>query len=512
MELAFHPDPGAREPVYRQLAGHLQALIEGGHLAPGQQLPPSRALAASLGVSRNTVNGAYSLLADGEWITSHVGRGTFVAARPPAATRCHRVPAGRNRTDARSGQGAGPGPNWDALFAQRAARLDRPRVLDMRASVRFDFRAGQADPSGLPLRALRRCIGRALEEDLPHFANASDARGWGPLREAIAARLVARGILCEPADVLVTSGAQQGLDLVARALLEAGDTVAVERPGYFGAEWVFRRAGAHLLPIPVDGQGLCVDELERQSALRPAKLVYCTPAVQAPTGVTLCASRRATLLRLAETHGIPVVEDDYDGDMRLDEPIVPALKTRDEAGHVITIGTFSKAVFPTLRLGYVVGARPLMQRLTELKLSSDMGTSHLEQAALARWIGSGGLDRHVRTTRRQVGERIDAALDAIAHELPAGTHVRRPAGGHALWVRLPEALEPSALRAEAVAADLAWSPTDAFLPGPEGDRYLMLSVAVLPPGEVREGIARLGQAVRNVQAGARAGASQASQR
>ncbi len=488
MELAFQPDPGAPEPVYRQLASYLQSLIERGHLAAAQKLPPTRTLAASLGVSRNTVNGAFALLADGEWITSHVGRGTFVAARPPSGL-----------VESPERAASGSGPSWESLFAERSDRLPHPRLLDRRTHVRFDFRSGKADPSGLPLRALRRCIGRALEEDLPHFANATDPRGWAPLREAIAARLVARGILCDADDVLVTAGAQQGLDLIARALLEPGDTVAIERPGYFGAEWCFRRAGASLLPIPVDADGLCTEELARQLTRRPAKLVYCTPAVQAPTGVTMSDERRTHLLAIAERVGIPILEDDYDGDMRLEEPIVPALKTRDAAGHVVTVGTFSKAVFPTLRIGYAVGPRALMRRLAELKMNTDLGTSHLEQAALARWIDTGGLDRHVRATRREVSDRMDAALETIAETFPANTFVRRPAGGHALWIQLPEGIDPVALQNEAFAAGFSWSPTDAFLAGPDGDRYLMLSVAVLPSGEIREGMARLGEILQRIQ-------------
>ncbi len=492
MELAFRSDPALDVPVYRQLAAHLQGLIEVGRLVAGQKLPPSREMAASLALSRNTVNGAYQLLADGEWVQSHVGRGTFVAARPLGSLALEPRPE-LSRRDTEPHAFA-----WQGLFSARARTTRLPPSLDPRTDVRFDFRAGKADPSGLPLRALRKFLGRALEDDLSQFANAGDPRGWAPLRQALASRLVARGIVCDVDDVLITSGAQQGLDLVSRVLLDPGDFVAIERPGYFGADWTFGAAGAHAIPIPVDEEGLRTDELASVLRSRRLKLVYCTPAVQAPTGVTLSDPRRAELLELAEAYQVPILEDDYDGDMRLAEPIVPALKTLDRAGQVITIGTFSKAIFPTLRIGYVVGARRLISRLAIAKLAADMGTSHLEQAALARWIESGGLDRHVRATRREVGERIDAALEAIASEMPPGTRVRRPAGGHSLWLTLPSGIDPTALRSEAWAADISWSPTEAFLSGPEAGDYLMLSVAMLTPGEVREGIARIGEVARKL--------------
>ena len=488
MEIAFRPDPARTDPVYRQLAGHLGSLISSGQLPAGTKLPPSRELARSLGISRNTVNGAYQVLADGEWVVAHVGRGTFVADRPRVAA----VPSPDAGSHARAFL-------WEGLFAAQPRRPERISI-DRRPSVRFDFRGGRVDVDALPVRALRECFAGALANDLGELANNPDPRGWGPLREVIASRLVARGIRCEADEIVITSGAQQALDLLSRVLLDPGEAAATERPGYFGAEWAFRAVGAHAVPIPVDEEGLRTDALAQVLRGRRLKLVYCTPAVQSPTGVTLSDARREELLALAEAHQLPILEDDYDGDMRLAEPIVPALKTLDSVGQVITVGTFAKAVFPTLRIGYVVGAHPLVRRLAEAKLTADMGTGHLAQAALARWIANGGLDRHVRATRRDTAERIDAVMEAIAEEMPEGTEVARPAGGHAVWVKLPPEVDPDALRNEAWANDLSWSPPETFLPGQEGAGFLHLSVALLPPGDVREGIARLGQIARRLAA------------
>jgi GntR family transcriptional regulator/MocR family aminotransferase len=483
LEFAFRPDRSRGAPIYRQLADRIAGWIAAGRLQPGTRLPASRELASALGLSRNTVNLAYQALADAELVTAHVGQGTFVArsagSRPGAALDS---PPARPRAFV-----------WESLLAGRAqlARVPwPPSQLEPAQGANFDFRLGRVDAGGFPRRELKRCFAEVLDEDLPRLAGAPDPRGWSPLRDAIARRLVARGISCDAEQVVVTSGAQQALDLLARLLIDPGDFAAVEDPGYFGARLAFRAAEAHLLPIPVDGQGLRVDALERALRSRRVKLVYATPAVQCPTGVSLSEGRRAELLALAENHQTPVIEDDYDGELRHEGPVVPALKTRDEAGQVITIGTFSKAVLPGLRIGYVVAAPELMSRLGEAKLTADFGTSALEQAALTRWITSGGLDRHVRRLRHDLRTRVQVAGKALA-EMPPGTVHHPPAGGHALWIQLPEGLDPRALRARAARAGVILDDPSHFAASGKAPAAIALSIVGQEVPELREGIARL---------------------
>lgn len=498
LELAFRPDPATAEPLYRQLASYLQALIESGRLRAGQKLPATRALAGALGLSRNTVNLAYQGLIDGDWLRAHVGQGTFVAERPELP----RAAPGPGR------DALAPEVVWEALLAKRARAAAVPAALRGPAptSVRFDLRSGRVDPEAIAVGDLRRAFARALERDVSALADPPSARGWPPLREAIARSLVARGVVCGAEDVMVTNGVQQGLDLLAQVLVDPGDIVAVEDPGYFGAALAFRAAGASLVPIGVDDEGIRVDALARVAARRPVKLVYTTPAVQYPTGVSMSDARREALLALADRHTMAVLEDDYDGELRLDDPIVPALKARDTRGHVVYLGTFSKALFPGLRLGYVVAPPALQRALARAKLRTDFGTSTLDQAALTEWLESGAHERHVRRVRRHIATQLDAALDALAREMPEGTRFNAPAGGNQIWVTLPPGVDPALARHLALEAGVFAPGGEAFHLDGDGAEHLSICVARLAPGEVREAVARLADATRSAAAGGATGA------
>jgi GntR family transcriptional regulator/MocR family aminotransferase len=486
LDLVFRPDPKGPEPLHRQLESRLRALMAAGRLGPGQKLPATRELALAAGVGRNTVTQAYASLAEAGLVSAHVGQGTFVARRPGA-------PAG-----------AGPAPArgfvWESLFAatSRPPRLPRPAAAS-EPRVRFDFRAGRVDGAALPRDALRRAFARATRE-LGTLANAMDPFGLHALREEIARALVGRGVECGAADVLVTAGAQQALDLVARALLEPGDAVAVEQPGYFGAALAFEGRGATLVPIGVDGEGLRTDELARALRARRVKLVYVTPAVQCPTGVVLSPGRRAALLALADEHQAPILEDDYDAQLRLGARSTPALAASDPAGQVIHVGTFSKALFPGLRIGYVVAAPPLRERLAQGALASSFGASPLAQALLVELVRGGALGRHVRRMRRAYAEREAALAEALADALPEGASFVRPAGGTCLWLTLPPAIAAAGVHERARAAGIAYARGESFFLDGRGAEHVLLSFACHPPAELARGARELGAIVRDARA------------
>ncbi len=490
LELAFSPDRRAQDPVYRQLADHLGALIEANRLRAGEKLPASRELASALGVSRNTVNQAYQALIDRDLLRAHVGQGTFVnrvAGRPPQLADL----AEPTRKFV-----------WESLLSgpARALTLGRSEVHPHVAP--YDFRPGRVDPESLPLAELRRIHGRVIETQGAALANHLDARGLGALREALAIALGARGIWCTADDVLVTSGAQPALDGIARVLLDPDDAVALECPGYFGADLAFRAARAHRIPISVDEHGLRTDDLERVLDRQRLKLIYTTPAVQAPTGVALKDARRERLLDLAEATHTPIVEDDYDGELRVGDPVRPALKTRDTRGQVIYVGTFSKALFPSLRLGYVVAARPFLERLASAQFAAQLSVPALEQAVLAEWMVSDSYARHVRRVRRDISLRIEAGLEALATEMPEGTGVRAPAGGSGLWITLPQGLDADALRRTARESGVLLTPGRYYTTGDSTLESLAssfsLAVGAVSEGDVREGIARLGAAAHKL--------------
>ncbi len=480
--------------MHRQLESLLRALIAAGRLGPGQKLPATRELALAAGVGRNTVTQAYATLAEAGLVSAHVGQGTFVVRRSGG-------PAGGAPTPAR-------GFVWESLFAAtgRAPRLPRdisareprlPRDDSARQPrLRFDFRPGRVDGAALPRDALRRAFARATRE-LGTLANSMDPFGLRALREEIARALVGRGVECGADDVLVSAGAQQALDLVARALLEPGDAVAIEQPGYFGAALAFGGRGATLVPVGVDGEGLRTDELARVLRARRVKFVYVTPAVQCPTGVVMSAQRRADLLALADEHQAPILEDDYDAQLRLGARTTPALAASDAAGRVIHVGTVSKALFPGLRLGYVVAAPRLRERLALDALASCFGVSPLVQALLLELVRVGALERHVRRMRRAYAEREAAFAEALAGALPGGASFVRPAGGTSLWLTLAPAIDAEAVHERARAAGIAYGRGEAFFLDGRGAEHLLLSFACHPPAELARGARELGALVRD---------------
>lgn len=488
LDLLFRPDPHSEMPVYRQLAEHLIGLIDAGRLRPGERLPASRELAAALGLARNTVSRALDSLAAAGLLDAHVGRGTFVQPRAP---RLRDAAQGRPTSDpVRSFA-------WPALVSARARGLRPPVDLARRfeqGALRFDFRPGRVDPAALPIPELQGAWQRALGR-LPEHVNEIQPFGHAPLRTALASALGARGIACGPDEILVTGGAQQAFDLIARALVEPGDAVALEQPGWFGSALAFRAAGADLLGVAVDEEGLRVAELERLLRVRRPKLVVTTPAVQMPTGVTLSDARRAALLALADRAQLPIVEDDFEGELRLAGPARPALKTLDRGDQVLYVGTFSKALFPGLRLGYLVAARSLLGRLATLLFASTLQAPLVEQMAVAELLGSGLLEKHVRRARRRLAERLRAILDVLAAELPEA-RVREPAGGTCVWVELPPEVDLAALAAAGGARGVAFASGASCRLDGEGPPALLLSFAALDPDAIRTGVAELAAALR----------------
>lgn len=491
LDLAFQADRTTAEPLYRQLEQFLLELVHARRLAPGERLPASRELADRLGLSRNTVNQAYQALVDGGVLRARMGQGTFVAgiAGLAPATDAHAP-----RTFA-----------WQGLLARRVSAIALPRGIDRPGPAAVDFRAGRVDGPSLPVAELKRAYSQALSQS-EALAEAMDPRGCEPLRAGIARSLVARGIACSADEVAVVNGAQQALDLVARTLVDPGDAVALEQPGYFGAAAAFSACEAHLVGVGVDDQGLCVDDLARILRARRVKLLYATPAVQSPTGVALSKERRRALLELADAYQLPIVEDDYDSELRHGGPPVPALKNLDRAGQVIYVGTFSKALFAGLRIGYVVASPPLLARLTLTRWSADFNTNAVTQAALAQLLESGALERHVRRVRKLYALRRAALLAALGDQMPAGSRWVEPAGGNTVWLRLPDDVDVAAVHAAAAAAGIAYARGEAFAlaDGPaaqEAERHLLLSFARIPPERLAASVAALADCVRKAQPG-----------
>lgn len=494
LELAFTPDRDRTEPVYRQLRDYLRDLIAAERLPRGTKLPATRELATSLGLSRNTVAQAYDeLVADG-LAAAHVGQGTFVAAPVRPAD-------GRERRGAAATAAAEEAPRafaWSGLFALRTRSLSLPAGLAPRRGgrVRFDFRGGKIALDALPTAELRRVFAHVLATELSDVAAQQTPYGLATLRREVARYLVTRGIACGPEDVAIVNGAQQAIDLATRVLVDPGDSVVLEQPGYFGARVAFTAAQANVIPVDVDERGLDTDALARVLRTRRVKLIYTTPAAQSPTGVVLADDRRRALLALADEHQTPILEDDYDSELRYEGPPIAALKTIDRAGQVVYVGTFSKVLFPGLRVGYVVAALPLLEKMMLARWNSDVTTNTIGQAALAHLLATGGLTRHLKRVRVTYAARLAAMLRALAAAMPAGTTWTTPRGGHSVWITLPPRTDADALRQAALDAGLQYAPGDVFCGDGRGERHLALSFANHTPAEITAGIDLLATLLR----------------
>ena len=365
-----------------------------GRLPPGTGLPPSREMARRLEVSRNTVTSAYVRLESEGFLVGRVGAGTFVA--PSAGP-------GRLARSAPAGAPLRPLAIWDAV----------PDPTGPRRRGAFDFRLGTPDARLFPYAAWRRLLTRELRVGRLPSVGTVDSAGDVRLRQAIARHLgVARSVQAGADDVLVTSGAQQALDLVGRVLVEAGTPIAVEEPGYPLARRVFQSLGARITSVPVDAEGLVVDALP--SATR---LVYVTPSHQFPLGLPMSLPRRRELLAWAERRQAVIVEDDYDSEFRYGGRPLEPLQCLDRSGRVVYVGTFSKVLLPALRLGYLVAPASLRPALRKAKMVADLGGSSVVQAALAQLIDDGLLARHVRSARREYQARRDRLEAALVREL-----------------------------------------------------------------------------------------------
>lgn len=480
-------DRSSRVPLYLQIKNRLRDLILSGALPEGTQLPPERKLAATLGVTRGTVTNAYrELVADG-LAEARVGRGTVVR-RPSQAAASSPVPLS---------------PPWSELFAPQPRGLRDSLLRDLAHLARrpdtIALTAGVPAPELYPRTAFHQVLTALLRDGDPAALGPCPTEGHPPLREAIARRMAERGATVTPEQVLVTTGSQQGLDLLARAFLEAGDAVVVEAPTYLGALQAFSAAGARLLSVPLDAHGPRLDILDGLLARHRPKLIYTLPTFQNPSGVTQDLERRLGLLAVAARYGIPVVEDDPYGPLYFDAPPPPPLKALDQQGSVIYLSTFSKIVFPGLRLGWIAAPRPVIERLARIKQRTDLYGNTLAQWTTAAFIEAGHLDEHLTHVRPAYRRRRDTMMAALTEHCP-GLMYTTPAGGFNLWCRLPQGLKARALLAEAGRQGVVFAPGELFHADGNGEDALRLNFSAHSEAQIREAIARLGRAVEALQA------------
>ena len=476
-------------PLARQIQAHLERLISGRLLAPGVKLPATRELAHSLGVNRATVALAYEELVAAGWARAHVGQGTFVAGPPDGA-------------GATIAEAAAQPLNWSALLS-RSARIvesdgERARAAapgTVRDGV-ISFAGGMPDSGLFPTDAFRRALNEVVREEGESLLQYYPVGGYPPLRRYLATYLLRFGLEARAEDILIVNGSQQGFDLIARTLLDPGDAVAIEQPTYPRAMQVFRSFGASLLAVDRDDAGPRVDAFERLLERQAPKLFYCQPCAHNPTGLTIRRDVAMGLLAAAARHQVPVMEDGFDGSLYYGERPPAPLKALDRHGVVVYIGTFSKVLFPGLRLGWLVAPAPLAERLRAAKQLADLHTSALIQAAVHRFCERRLLDRHVARIAAEYRRRRDTLVASLKRRMPEDVTWTEPEGGFSLLVTLPAGLDAGALLARAHERGVAYTPGAAFWVDGSGERTLRLSFSSVPGGKIDEGVRRLGEVVR----------------
>ena len=459
-------------PLHRQIYDEWRRGILSGRFEPGQRLPSTRELATTLGVSRATVTAAYDQLVAEGYLDGHRGSGTYVCRELP-----EHVPAVARLAVERRGAP----PLRLSGFVERLGPV-RPRPVTPAGVI--DLSASGPDFDLFPFAVWGRLVRRHVRRLSPGlFRYAQDGTGHQPLREAIASYLRrARAVQCEADRVVVVSGSQQALDLCARVLVEPGDEVAVEEPGYPGARHLFAAVGARLRPVPVDADGAIVSAMPSA-----ARLACITPSHQFPLGVSLSLARRLDLLAWARARQAFVIEDDYDSEFRYSGSPLPALQGLGDSSRVVYLGTFSNAMFPGLRLGYLVLPTALVEPFVRAKWYADRHTASLEQAALADFIREGHFEQHIRRMRRAYKLRREALLDAIHRRFGGRAAIVGDAAGLHVVVRFADAdvLRRAARRGVALATTAAYYATRA--PGNE----VVLRFANLGVRAIQEGVRRL---------------------
>lgn len=476
------------QPAYVRLAEGLRRAILDGRFQPGERLPATRAVARALGIARNTVLEAYDQLTAEGYLVARHGSGTFVAPElPDRAFRARRPGTGSPPPGA-------PLPAQPAKFSAFARRLPAEDPVPPMGHGRlpFDFRYGTPSFAEFPLAEWRSLTRRILDYPPAELLGYGPAEGLPALRSALARYLQrSRGVRCSAEDLVIVNGSQQALDLAARVLLDPGDAVAMEEPGYSGARAVFEAAGAEIVPVRVDEEGIVVAELPER-----ARVVYVTPSHQFPTGAVLSAARRMELLAWAWRTGATIIEDDYDSEFRYAGRPLAALQGLDEAGRVVYTGTMSKVLLPALRLGYLVPPPTLKAAIARAKWLTDRHVALLYQAVLAAFIEEGHFERHLRRMRRVYARRRERLLSAIERHLGSRAAVRGTESGIHVMLELPGVDDSRAVVEAARAAGVGLHSAHIYYAGPPpSSASFVLGYSSLDEPAIEEGVARLGRVV-----------------
>ena len=469
--------PADGRPVYVRIAEQIRFAVARGAIVDGERLPAIREMAAQLGVNRDTISLAYDVLSREGLVEATVGRGTFIREQQPHTNATTFTPA-------------------FSPVVERLLDFNRARPGFGNVDGAAPLHSLTPDPSLYPVKEFQRSLNRALTKDGSELLVYGGHQGNQPLREVIAERLNEHGLGLEQDNVILCQGASQGISLAVQLYAQDGDWVAVEEPTYHNVLGVLTGLGLRATPVPMTPDGPDLRVLER-ALLRPeVKLFYTMPSFHNPMGTTTSHAHRRQLLAIANRTGKPVIEDAFEMDLRYDGRQVPPLAALDREGAVVHLFSFSKSLFPGVRVGSIAARGRSVEALLALKLSTDLSGVLILQAAVADFVRGGGYDRHLKRLRRTLKQRRDVLLESLAAEMPPGTKWTRPDGGYQIWVDLPGGLDSRAVLSDCQRAGVLFAPGYQFNHDGRPSNGLRLTTALACVDEIRRGVSALGTVVR----------------
>ena len=487
--MVFELSRATDAPLYAQIESKIISLIENGVLKPEEKLPATRDLAVSLNVHRNTVVQAYQELEVKGMVYSEVGRGTFVSKyATPKET------ASSEKDFSFQGLYA---ENWNAIDDSAMLALENVVRTCTKPEKLIAFSSVVPDKHIFPLREFQNCTYQAIQEYGVDLLEMGDTQGFRPFLDYLPRFLIRRGMTVHADDLTVVSGIQQGIDLISRTLVNLGDTVLTEEMTYRGALRAFRSVGANVLGIPMDDQGMRMDVLETILSRQNVKLIYTIPTFQNPTGCVMPLSRRKQLLELAYHYGVPVIEDQYANELRLDGPDVLPLASLDEKGVVTVLGSFSKILFHGIRLGWIVTQnREFQERLIYAKRVTDWQNNYLIQGAILKFCEEGYFDKYLKKKIRILKERRDAMFTASMEFLPPEVSFERPEGGLFEWISWQSPVDAYEVLMQARQQGVLVTPKRFFSIRSDNDNGMRLGFISQTPDQIFEGVKILGNIIR----------------
>lgn len=487
----LHLERANGTPLYRQISQRLREAILSGELPEGARLPPERVLAQEIGVNRTTIMHAYNDLSSAGLTEGHVGRGTVVKH-------------GYFRSeDDYSDQSTpswllGLSTNGNTLLGPDVQALSELSSMEEPKQEMISLAQGSPPADMLPTELIRLTIEQGLSKDPEGALGYCPVEGLQSLRRSLALRMRRRGVSVDIQNILILSGSTQGLGLIGRFLLNAGDEVVVEVPTYLGAIQTFRALGARIVGIPTDNEGMRVDMLEAILARRQPRFIYTMPTFQNPSGSLMTPERRHRLLLLAKRYQIPIIEDDPYGELYFGEQAPLPLKSQDTNGNVLYLGTCSKMLAPGLRVAWLAASEPVIERLGLYKQTFDLNTNALGQWTIYEMIRRGMLDEHLALVRPRYARKLRLMLEAIEKYWPTDVRISRPGGGMHLWCRLPGNIRARSLLREAAHEQVTFVCGELFHVDGGGHYAIRLSFASPEDKHITEGIRRIGVAIQRL--------------